>query len=459
MRKTSPTIQSVGDAPAKIFLNFLLIITVASQIIITFLPRAGYGLTLEEAVTRALDNNPELQQQLMNQDLKGERLGKTKSDTFGRIEFLASFNHYNMPRTLAPLTPASISTDPTAVPTTENLFTTGVMYELPLFTGFAQQRSVEIAELEKKMAQVTYKLGREQLIYNVKTIYVNILSQKTQEKAQLQYSKALMNLYKDISLEVELGRKARVELLKAASDLENARVKTRQISGNIKILKAGLAGLLGENTVNSLEDFSMAVSPIDEVSRPDSIRQLKKYHATVLDLEKKDALIEKTTAPYYPQVLFNSFYGQNFGPNDDSNVHEGDWNNQEVWQATINVKWTIFDFGGRKTDRQMAIIQKQQSHREQLKTELELKRSLAEALTRIEMAIDAFQSAETELTLTRETEIIEQTRFDKGAADVNDLLYAKARNQLALSRSIAARYNYITNRFYLDYLLENGESK
>jgi len=459
MRKTSPTIQAAGDAPAKFFMDFLLIITMASLIIITFLPRAGYGLTLEEAVTRALDNNPELQKQLMNQDLKGEGLGKTKSDTFGRIEFLASFNHYNLPRTLAPLTPASISTDPASVPTTEDLFTTGIMYELPLFTGFAQQRSVEIAELEKKMARVTYKIGREQLIYNVKTIYVNILSQKAQQKAQLQYSKALMNLYKDISLEVKLGRKARVEKLKAASDLENARVKTRQISGNIKILKAGLAALLGEDTVDSLEDFSMPVTPVDENSRTGRVRELKKYHATVLDLEKKDALIEKTTAPYYPQVLLNSFYGQNFGPNDDSNVHEGDWENQEVWQATINVKWTIFDFGGRKTDRRMAIIQKQQSQREQLKTELELKRSLAEAFTRIEMAIDAFQSAETELTLTRETEIIEQTRFDKGAADVNDLLYAKARNQLALSRSIAARYNYITNRFYLDYLLENGESK
>jgi hypothetical protein len=75
------------------------------------------------------------------------------------------------------------------------------------------------------------------------------------------------------------------------------------------------------------------------------------------------------------------------------------------------------------------------------------------------MAIDEFHSAETELALTRETEIIEQTRFDKGATDLNDLLYAKARNQLALSRSITVRYTYQNACFYLDYLLENGENK
>jgi len=107
----------------------------------------------------------------------------------------------------------------------------------------------------------------------------------------------------------------------------------------------------------------------------------------------------------------------------------------------------------------MAVIQKQQSRRDKVTTELELKRSLSEAVTKIELALDNYYSAEAERALTLETESIEQTRFEKGAADLNDLLYAKARNQLALSRSITARYSYQSGRFYLDYLLENGENK
>lgn len=426
---------------------------------IAFLPGASSGLTIDEAVALALANNPGLQKQQMNKALSEEDLSGKKSQNFGKIDVVASYGHYNLPRTLIPLTPASIFNDPTAVPTTEDLFTTGIMYEVPLFTGFSQQRSVEIAALEKEMAGAAIKLSREQLIYNVKTLYVNILSLTAQEEAQREYHTALQRLYNDIVLEVKLGKKARVDQLKSAADQENARVKVQQISGNLKILKASLAALLNTDTINTLEEYSMEMPAPGGAEYNKDIQELDRYRSAVLDVEKKARLVEKSSASYYPQVVFNGFYGQNFGPNDSSNLNEGDWNNKETWQAVVNLKWTVFDFGNRRTSKQMAAIRKQQSRKDRLTTELELKRSLSEAVTKIELAIDDFHSAEIELALTRETESIEQTRFEKGAADLNDLLYAKARNQLALSRSIAARYSYQNGRFYLDYLLENGENK
>ncbi len=440
-------------------LTKFLIFGLLSQTIIAFLPGVSRGLTLEEAVALALKNNPDLQRQQMNRALSEGDLSGKKSQNFGKIDVVAAYGHYNLPRTLAPLTPASIFKDPTAVPTTQDLFATGIMYEVPLFTGFAQQRSVEVAALEKEMAGAAIKLSREQLIYNVKTLYVKILSLQVQKEAQREYHMALQGLYDTISFEVKLGKKARVEQLKAAADLENAGVKTKQISGNIRIMKATLASLLNLDTITTLENLSVEMLAPGKTGSNKEIQELERYRSATLDVEKKARLVEKSKAAYYPQVFFNSFYGQNFGPNDSSNLNEGDWHNQEVWQAGVNLKWTVFDFGSRKTARQMAAIRKQQSQRGRLKTELELKRSLSEAIINIEMAMDAFQSAETELALTRETEIIEQTRFDKGATDLNDLLYAKARNQLALSRSITARYTFRNACFYLDYLLENGENK
>ena len=440
-------------------LTRLLLISLLAHAVAIFTPPSSNGLTLDEAVIFALKNNPDFQKQQMNQSASEEALKGKKSDNYGKIEFLASYGHYNLPRTLAPLTPSSIFLDPTAVPTTKDLFGTGIMYELPLFTGFAQQSSVEIALLEKEMAGAALKLSREQLIYNVKTLYINILAQQTQEEAQKQYHSTLQNLYDDISLEVKLGKKARVEQLKAAADLENARVQVRTINGNIKILKATLGSLLNRERVDTLEKISITVPSSAEIGNGKKIEDLERYRSAVLDVEKKTKLIEKSSSANYPQIVFNGFYGQNFGPNDDSNRNEGDWNNQDVWQATVNLKWTIFDFGGRKNTQQVAAIRRQQSLRERLKTELDLKRSLSEAKVKIQLAIDAFHSAETECALTRETEVIEQTRFNKGAADVNDLLYAKARNQLALSRSISAKYNYLNSSFYLDYLLEDGENK
>ena len=426
---------------------------------VAFLPGASSGMTIDEAVALALENNPGLQKQQMNQALSEEELSGKKAQRFGKIDVITSYGHYNNPHTLIPLTPMAILDDPEAVPTTEDLFSTGIMYEVPLFTGFAQQRSVEIAELEKEMAGVALRLSREQLIYNVKILYVNILSLQAQKEAQEEYHTALQNLYDDIVLEVKLGKKAKVDQLKAAADQENSRVKAQQISGNIKILKASLAALLNSDTISTLEDSSMEMQTLGGTEYSKDIKGLDRYRSAVLDVEKKTRLEEKSSAAYYPQIDFIGFYGLNYGPNDSSNVNDGDWNNEEDWRAVVNLKWTLFDFGSRKASRQIAAIQKQQSRRDRLITELELKKSLTEAVTQIELAIDDFHSAETELALTRETESIEQTRFNKGAADINDLLYAKARNQLALSRSITARYNYQNGRFYLDYLLEKGENK
>jgi len=425
-----------------------------------FHPGVSSGLSIDEAVSLALEQNPGLQKQRMNKALSEEGLSSKKSQNFGKIDLVASYGHYNLPRTLVPLTPASIFTDPTAVPTTEDLFSTGIMYEVPLFTGFSQQRSVDIAVLEQEMAGAALKLSKEQLIYNVKALYVNILSLIAQQEAQGEYHAALESLYDAIVFEVKLGKKARVEQLKAAADKENAKVMVRKLNGNIRILKASLSALLNSDRIDDLEELALEMPPFGTgTSYKTNIQELDRYRAVLLEVEKKGMLVEKSSAAYYPQVVFNGYYGQNFGPNDSSNKYEGDWNSEETWQAVVNLKWTVFDFGSRRTSKQIAVIQKQQSRREQVTTELELKKSLSEAVTKIEMALDEYYSAEAELALTRETEVIEQTRFEKGATDLNDLLYAKARNQLALSRSITAKYSYQSGRFYLDYLLENGENK
>ena len=440
--------------------------------VVAFSPGVSTGLTLDEAVALALKNNPNLQKQQLNQALSEEELSGEKAQRFGRFDVIADYGHYNNPRTLIPLTPMAILGDPEAVPTTEDFFNTGIMYEVALFTGFALQRSVEIAELEKEMAGAAFKLSQEQLIYNVKTLYINILSLKAHKKAQSEYYRALhfcrnlsssafalQNLYRDITLRVKVGRNARVDQLKAAADQESVRVKVRRTSGQIKIMKTTLAGLLNTETIGTLEDSHMEMRAPDETRNNKNIYALDRYRSTVLDLEKSTKLIEKSSSSYYPEVFLNGYYGLNFGPNDSSNVNDGDWENEDVWQVVVNLKWTLFDFGRRKSVKQKAAILKQQSLKEQLTVELELKRALEEAVVNIELALDDFHSAETELALTRETESIEQLRYDKGAADINDLLYAKARNQVAISRSIEARYSYQNSRFYLDYLLENGEKK
>jgi outer membrane protein TolC len=422
---------------------------------------ACYCMTLDECVALALKNNPDLQKEQMNLRFAQKNVDEQKSRNFGKIDFVSAYNHYNLPRTLTPLTPGVISSNPAAVPTTEDLFVVGVAYEVVLFTGFSQTRGVEISRLEKEMAGVALRLKKEQLIYNVKTLYVNILSLQAQEEAQASYVEALQRLYDDVTLEMQFGRKARIDQLKAASDLQNGKAVQEQIAANIKILKGSLLALLNVKTLSPLQSVDFppeAIVPVtDDVFefRTDLLR----LQESRLALQKSSKLIDQTESVLYPRLVFNSSYGQNFGPNDPDHKNNGDWEQQEVWQAGLNLRWNIFDFGGNNAKVQKARIMKRQSRYAQIKTELELNRQLQEAVVQINSAVIAYNSAEMEHAMTSETETIEQLRFEQGTADINDLLYARARNQLALSRFIGARFSYETACFYLDYLLEKGESQ
>jgi outer membrane protein TolC len=417
------------------------------------------AVTLAECVAMALDNNPDIQLQQLNVQLADQDISERQAANFGSLSVVASYNHYNLPRTLAPLTPATIADDPASVSTTRDLFLTGVVYELPLFTGFAQTRSVEISNLQKEMAASRLSLSREQLIYNVKSIYVNILSLQAREKAQHEYVKALQRLQANIDREFKLGKKARIDQLKAGADVKNGAAEEARIASDRAILQATLASLLNVDQLTDFKDIPLSAEAMTLAKDTFSgqTEQLQRIKTARLEVAKNTKLAEKEQSALYPQLVFNTSYGQNFGPNDDTNKYSGDWDNQEVWQAGLNLQWKIFDFGSSKAKIQKARTQARQSRYALTKTELELKRALQEAVTKINTAVSDYESAREEHAMTRETEAIEQVRYDQGAADINDLLYAKARNQLALSRLIAAGYSYTNARFYLDYLLEQGD--
>jgi outer membrane protein TolC len=418
---------------------------------------AVQGMTLDQCVLLALKNNPDMQKQQLAVQLADQDVFEQKSANFGSLNLIGSYNHYNLPRTLAPMTPATMAGDPTTVSTTQDLFLTGIVYELPLFTGFAQTRNVEISGLQREMASARLKLSREQLVYNVKSIYVNILSLQARDRAQGEYVKALQRLESDIEREFKLGKKARIDQLKAGADVTNAIAEQDRIQADIHILQGSLASLLNVDRVQELEDIVLTPEPVNRDGFSGRLDSLQRLQAARLEVEKNGKLAQKARSSLYPQLILNTSYGQNFGPNDDSNTYSGDWENEEVWQAGINMQWKIFDFGSSKAKIRKAKIQERQSRYELTRTELELKRALEEAVTRINTAVTDYASASQEYTMTSETETIEQVRYDQGAADINDLLYAKARNQLALSRLIAAGYSYAAARFQLDYLLEQGE--
>jgi outer membrane protein TolC len=194
-----------------------------------------FGSTLDGLIKYAMEHSTVVKQSKAQMELAEANREESTSAHYGSIDLVASYTHFNLPRTLAPLTPASILKDPTAVPTTTNLFGTGVMYSVPLFTGFAQTRQVEMDSLATRLSQSKLSLTKEQLAFNVASLYLSILALQDMSSAQQKHVTALKKLRNIIKKEVAFGKKAQIDLLKAENDLYGNISYLEVLKGNISI--------------------------------------------------------------------------------------------------------------------------------------------------------------------------------------------------------------------------------
>ncbi len=401
------------------------------------------ALTLDEAVHTALQKNPDINIVRSNIVLQKHSVEQTQAVQFGKLDAVGSYTHYNVPRTLKPLVPP-ISSE---VPNTQNLYSVGLTYNVSLFTGFREQSDIDISKLSEVMANSTLRISSHQLAYNVKSIYLKILASQALLQAQASYFKAINELHKNIVLEVKLGKKAKIDALKSASNIEEIKLQIIKIESNIKVLKATLAQVMGVEDVDDLKQVNIKEIAVerDVNAFKESIEGLDRYQSVAINEKRAQKAYDKASSSYYPQVMFNSYYGQNFGSGSDENL----------WQAGVTANWTLFDFGNRSAQTQSADITKMQAKLNSSKMKLQMKKEFIEAVTNVEASLQNIKSNQAEVALIDETQQIEQVRYDSGVIELNDLLVAKAKYLLAQSKLIETKFGYQDALFYLEYLRES----
>ncbi|WP_457748477.1 TolC family protein [Sulfurimonas sp.] len=417
-----------------------------------------YAISLDRLIKESLKESIFVKKSKAEVELSSAQRKENRAGQYGSVNLVGSYTHFNLPRTLAPLTPASILSNPAAVPTTKDLFTSGLSYSVALFTGFAQTRTVEMDEIAQKMAKSKLSLTKEQLAYNIASLYLSILALKEMHIAQIQHVEALTKLTDIIQEEVKLGKKAQIDLLKSQKELYANIAYQKTLQTNIITTKAALASLSGKESLGKLEPLNINVIKPDESLEDilSHINSLQKVYITQLGVRKASKGVKKSNASYYPQVALDAYYGFNYGNNDSSNQYAGEFNSQETWQVALNAKWALFDFGKRDAATQKAQINKMNAALDERQTVLDLRKSLTEANEKIQESYINYKSMQKQYDLAQKSETIEQVRYENSAATINELLYAISQTQLAKSKLIESEYNYAKGKFYMDYLLERG---
>ena len=420
-----------------------------------------FGSTLDGLIQYAMENSTVVKQSQAQMALSAVQRQESHAAQFGSIDLVGSYTHFNLPRTLVPLTPGSLLSDPNAaktIATTEDLFSTGVLYSVPLFTGFAQTRQVEMDSISTQLSKSKLSLTKEQLAYNVASLYLSILALQDMSRAQQQHIAALKKLKNIIAKEVSFGKKAQIDLLKSENDYYGNKAYLEVLKGNIAMTKASLASLIGKDHIGALKSIKVSVKkPNYSINRLlNQASQLDKVHISELNIKKADKGIEKSKSSMYPQVSLDSYYGYNYGNNDGSNTFPGDFNSEKNWQIGVNAKWTIYDFGKRDASIQKAKISRLQASFSKEQTLLDLRKSLTEAVEKMKQEYANYQANRKQLALATKSEKIERVRYKNGVSTINDLLYATSQTHVASAKLIESKYNYQKGKFYMNYLLEKG---
>jgi len=418
-----------------------------------------WGVTLEGLISQAMEHSTIIKKSKAQMEASRQQRAQSKAEQFGAIDLVGGYTHYNLPRTLVPLTPATIATGAQDVTTSKDLYSAGIVYSVPLFTGFAQTRQVEMDQIAEAMAQSKLSLTKEQLAYNVASLYLSVLALEEMKRAQYKHVEALQKLEKTIASEVSLGKKAKIDLLKAQKDLFGNRSYLEVLKGNIAMTKASLAALVGVDDIGTLQRVKVSVKKPryalgDLMAKAEGLNRVKVAQYNVKKAEKG---VQKAQASWMPQVALESYYGYNYGENDPTQVNPSTgWDNEKVWQVGVNAKWRVFDFGKRESGIEKAKIAKMQAAYDKQQTLLDLKKSLVEAREKIYQAYATYQGDLKQLSLAKASEKIERVRYENGVSTINDLLYATSQTQLAKAKLIESKYNYQKGKFYMNYLLERG---
>ena len=370
----------------------------------------------------------------------------------GELDLVGSATHYNIERTLAPVPPSAMKSK-TPITTSKEIYSLGLSYKVPLFTGGAQTRQVQIDAITTQIAQLQTRLTREQIAYNITMLYLSLLAQDGVLSAQNRYVAALAKLRDQIAQEVEVGQKAEVDLLKARTDLSAAQTQVVMLRSGIEMTRAGLSAVVGRR-VGRLR--SVAVHPKRPRYRINTLmkkaRRTSRIKTENLNIERAEQMAYKAEAGYAPQVALSAFGGKNFG----KDIRTDSWDDEFVAQIGINAKLNVFDFGKRGAGVEKARLAKMRAELKKRQALLDLRKRLTEAVEKIKQSHTEYIGATHVQKLSRKSLSVERTRYHSGSATLNDLLMAESRYRLAAAKTVQSKYNYAKSKSYLDFVLEIG---
>ena len=216
-----------------------------------------------------------------------------------------------------------------------------IQMSIPIYQGGQIMNGVALAEVRQTASGTEPYLTRNEIIANSVKTYNKLLQfQKLKDASQSSVT-ALEEQVKNARLAFELGRIARVDLLKVEVQLANERQRLLSLDESLTTLAATLQYLMGEppsgDLLPTLTD-ALAVPPLegDFAQALESAKERRpEYLSAVAGVQESELNRKIARGRFLPTVSAVAGYLDQFGFNP--------WYKEANWFAGINLSMPLFD--------------------------------------------------------------------------------------------------------------------
>ena len=404
-------------------------------------------LTLKEAVRRAVANNPTMADSLAGVSSAEKAVESAYGRNYPRLTLEGSINQRQDP---IPYIPAqSLKVIPHY---SDSYASLGPVLTIPLYQGGQVMNGVRLAEVRKRIQDDSLQLTRNDLIANTIATYNKILQLTALKESSQRAVAALDEQQKNAQRLYDLGRIARVDLLKVEVQKVNEEQRLLALNEALKNASFTLHTLMGESVGPESEPLQLAdkLTVVDIQADFEAGLSLAKNNPRFQFYSKSvdDADLNRKLAfgKFLPTLNAVAGYQQQFGFNPSYN--DGVWYVGATFSLPLFDRTNYADLSREGFQKERA-AQKLKSVENQIRLDLRIAQSsMAESRKRIAATRQAVEQS-------RESFRIEQEKYNTGAGIMADLLLAQAAEAQAEANYTQALFDY--NTAILDWHKASGD--
>ncbi len=392
-------------------------------------------LSLKACLAKALNNNPLLSEAGLSVKAFKKGVDSAMGKHFPKIALDLNYTRRQDPLPFIPAQSTSIS------PHFSNEFASlNVLMTLPIYQGGQITNGIELVKIRKIMQEENLTLTRNEIIANTVNTYNKIQQlKKIREAAQASLT-ALENQQKNSQMLFDLGRIAKVDLLKVAVQLANERQRFFFFFEGLTNLAGTLHYLMGEQVekiiavpVLSDELTITEFTPNFDQSLLTAQKKRPEYLIVEAVIQEAEINTKITQGRLLPSINAFAGYMDQYGYNP--------YYNEANWYTGINLSLPLFEKSlYDEIAKEHILKEKAEKHRLVILNQIRL--DIQNALSSLKESKNRILTAKQAVKQAEESFRIEQKKYSSGAGIILDFLFAQAAYITAVANHSQALFDY-----------------